>query len=183
MYLVQFSLLTDSIFWRTWGTNQQRFSSSFYLQEAIVSTSCMGRDVHSLTLVHLSFPLQTASSPTLQGALKDGLGEAVVVCEMPEPCKFLSLNKCQKRFLLAQASWSCIAPSRRSGCVCVCVCVWWWVGVCVCVCMYVFPPYNLHAYNHAVFNISHLNFAKNANRYRSGSNQGTRQFSLVQKHR
>ena len=29
----------------------------------------------------------------LQGALKDGFGEAVVVCDMPEPCKFPSLDK------------------------------------------------------------------------------------------
>ena len=38
-------------------------------------------------------------SPTLQGVLKDGFGEAVVVCDMPEPCKFLSLDNCQKRSL------------------------------------------------------------------------------------
>ena len=37
--------------------------------------------------------------PTLQGALKDGLGEVVVACDMPEPCKFPSLDSCQKRFL------------------------------------------------------------------------------------
>ena len=38
-------------------------------------------------------------SPNLQGALKDGFGEAVMVCDMPEPYKLLSLNSCQKRFL------------------------------------------------------------------------------------
>ena len=37
-------------------------------------------------------------SPTLQGALKDGFGEVVVEHDMPKPCKFLSLNSCQKRF-------------------------------------------------------------------------------------
>ena len=31
--------------------------------------------------------------------LEDGSGEAVVACDMPEPCKFLSLDSCQKRFL------------------------------------------------------------------------------------
>ena len=36
---------------------------------------------------------------SLQGALKDGFGEAAVVCDMPEPCKFPSLDSCQKRFL------------------------------------------------------------------------------------
>ena len=38
--------------------------------------------------------------PTLQGALMDGSGEAAMVCDMPEPCKFPSLdNSCHKRFL------------------------------------------------------------------------------------
>ena len=36
--------------------------------------------------------------PTLQGALTDGFVEAVA-CDMPRPCKFLSLDICQKRFL------------------------------------------------------------------------------------
>ena len=37
--------------------------------------------------------------PTLTVALKDGFGEAVVACDMPEPCKFPCLDSCQKRFL------------------------------------------------------------------------------------
>ena len=36
---------------------------------------------------------------TLQGALKGGFGEAVVACDMPEPCKFLCPKSCQKRIL------------------------------------------------------------------------------------
>ena len=36
-----------------------------------------------------------------QGALKDGFGEAVVARDIPEPCKFPSLDSCQKRFLWA----------------------------------------------------------------------------------
>ena len=39
------------------------------------------------------------ASPTLQGAIKDGFGETVMACAMPELCKFLSFNSCQKRFL------------------------------------------------------------------------------------
>ena len=39
------------------------------------------------------------ASPTLQGALKDRFGEAVMVSDMPEPCKFPSLDSCQKRLL------------------------------------------------------------------------------------
>ena len=37
------------------------------------------------------------ASPTFKGALKDDFGEAVVACEMPEPCKFSFLDSCQKR--------------------------------------------------------------------------------------
>ena len=47
-------------------------------------------------VVHPAFPLPTTASPTLQGALEDGSGEAVVACDMPEPCKFPSLDSCQK---------------------------------------------------------------------------------------
>ena len=36
---------------------------------------------------------------TFQVALKDGFAEAVKACNMPEPCKFPSLDSCQKRFL------------------------------------------------------------------------------------
>ena len=54
---------------------------------------------HLFDVVHPAFPLPTTASPTLQGALKDGLGEAVVACDMPEPGKFPSLDSCQKRFL------------------------------------------------------------------------------------
>ena len=49
-------------------------------------------------VVHPAFPLPTTASPTLQGVLKDGFGEAVVTCDKPQPCKFPSLGSCQKRF-------------------------------------------------------------------------------------
>ena len=39
------------------------------------------------------------ASPTFQGALKDGFGEAAVVCNMTKPCKFPSLDSFQMRFL------------------------------------------------------------------------------------
>ena len=70
-----------------------------FLQEALVSSSGMGRDVHSSMFVHPAFPLPTMVLSTLQDALKDGFGEVVVVCDMPEPYKFLSLDTFQKRFL------------------------------------------------------------------------------------
>ena len=74
-------------------------------------------------VVHLALPLTTTASPTLQGAPKDGFGEAVVACDMPEPWKSPSYDSCQKRFLWthkeaalspATSRWSC-APSRRYG--------------------------------------------------------------------
>ena len=49
--------------------------------------------------VHPAFPLLTTASPTLQGVLKNGFGEAVVAFDKPEPCKFPSLGSCQERFL------------------------------------------------------------------------------------
>ena len=61
----------------------------YFLQEAPVSSSGMGKDVRSLML----------SIPTLKGALRESFGEAVVACDMPEPSKFPFLDSCQKRFL------------------------------------------------------------------------------------
>ena len=55
--------------------------------------------VHSLMLSIHHFLCQPRRCPTLQGALNDGFGEAVVACYMPEPCKFSSPDSCQKRFL------------------------------------------------------------------------------------
>ena len=69
-----------------------------FLQEALVNSFGKGRDVHS-HVDHPAFPLLTTASPTLKGALKNSFGEAVVACDMPKPCKFLSLDSCQKRFL------------------------------------------------------------------------------------
>ena len=60
-------------------------------------TSGMGRDVALVGVVHPAFPLPTTASPTLQGALKDGFGEAVVAYDMPESCKFPSLDSCQRK--------------------------------------------------------------------------------------
>ena len=49
-------------------------------------------------VVHPAFPLPIMALPSLQDALKDVLAEAVVECDMPKPCKFPSLDSCQKRF-------------------------------------------------------------------------------------
>ena len=50
-------------------------------------------------VVHPAFPLPTTASPTLKGVQKDGFRETVVASDMPDPCKFPSLNSYQKRFL------------------------------------------------------------------------------------
>ena len=47
-----------------------------------MSSSGMGRDVHSLML----FIQLTTASASPQGVLKDGFEEAVVARDMPEPC-------------------------------------------------------------------------------------------------
>ena len=70
-----------------------------FLQKALLSSSGMGRDVHSFDVVHPAFPLPTTTPPDLKRVLKDSFGEAVVACDMPEPRKFPSINSCQKRFL------------------------------------------------------------------------------------
>ena len=60
-----------------------------FLREAIVSNSGTGRDVHSLMLSIQHF-LCDHGIATLQGALKNGFGEVVILktCEVPKPCQF-----------------------------------------------------------------------------------------------
>ena len=58
-----------------------------------------GQGCPLLDVVRPAFPLPTAASPTHHGVLKNGFGETVVACDMPEPCEFLSLASCQKKLL------------------------------------------------------------------------------------
>ena len=53
-----------------------------FLQEALVSISGMGRNVHSDVFLS-ALPLPTTVSPTFQGALKNGFREAVVARDLP----------------------------------------------------------------------------------------------------
>ena len=70
----------------------------FFLQEALASSQAWaGMSTLRCCLCNISLPSMV--SPTLQGALKDDFGEAVVACHLPEPCKLWSLDSCQKRFL------------------------------------------------------------------------------------
>ena len=48
--------------------------------------------------------------------MKDGFGEAVISCDMPEPSKFLSLDSCQKRFLWTHKEVG-LAPCPVTGLV------------------------------------------------------------------
>ena len=50
-------------------------------------------------VVHPAFPLPTTASPNFQCALKDGVGEAVVACDMPEPCECPSAAGCRTWFV------------------------------------------------------------------------------------
>ena len=57
-----------------------------------------GQNCSLFDVVHPSFSLPTTALPTLLCAPRGGVGEAVVAWDMPEPCKFPSLNSSQKRF-------------------------------------------------------------------------------------
>ena len=63
-----------------------------FLQEALVSI---------LALTGMSTLWHFSCGPSLQDALENGFGEVVVVCDIPGPCKFPSLDSCQERLLLA----------------------------------------------------------------------------------
>ena len=78
--------------------NSAEILSQSFLQEALVS-SWLGQGCPLFDDVHAASLLPTTASPTLQGAPKDGFGEVVVAYNMPESCKFLSLDCCHKRFL------------------------------------------------------------------------------------
>ena len=105
-----------------WDDSAKILSQSL-LREAIVSSSGTDIDHPLFDVVHPAFSLPTTASPTVQGAPKDGFGEAVVACDMPEPCKFPSPDSCQKRFLWTHKEVELaphpviglVLPSRRYG--------------------------------------------------------------------
>ena len=85
LYIAQFSLLTDSM--GGLGVGDMRDDSAeipfqSFKRETIVSSSGMGRDVHSLTFCPPAFLCRPRCRPPLppppRGALKDGFREAVV---------------------------------------------------------------------------------------------------------
>ena len=78
---------------------QQRSLSSPFGRRPLCKQFWHGQGCPLFHVVRPAFPLPTTASPTLQCALKDDFGEAVVVCDMPEPCNFPFLDCCQKRLL------------------------------------------------------------------------------------
>ena len=76
--------------------NSAEILSQSLLQKALVSSSGMGRDVHSLMMSIQHFLLPTTASPILLGALKDGFGEAVVACNiiLKQDCRELNARVC-----------------------------------------------------------------------------------------
>ena len=63
-----------------------------FLQESPGEQFWHGQGCPLFDVVHPAFPLPTTASPTLQGVLKDGFGEAVVACDMREPYLLLLLT-------------------------------------------------------------------------------------------
>ena len=78
--------------------SQQRSSSSLFCERPFEQFR-HGQGCSLFDVVHPAFPLPTTALPNLQGALKDGFGEAVVACGMPEPCMSPSLDSYQNRLL------------------------------------------------------------------------------------
>ena len=97
LYIFQFSPLTD---WVIRGHMGQfsRDPFSVFSAGGPCEQFWHGQRCPLFDVVHPAFPLPITALPTLQDALKDVLVEAVVECDMPKPCKFPSLDSCQKRF-------------------------------------------------------------------------------------
>ena len=99
LHSVQFSPLTD------WGIGGDMKDDSaeiffqYFLHEALGNSPGTGRDVHSLMLSIQHFLCHPRHCPPSMVPWRMVSGEAVVACDMPEPCKFPSSDSCQKRFL------------------------------------------------------------------------------------
>ena len=94
---IQFSPLTDWVIGGDMTDDSAEILFQSFLQEVIVSRSGVGRDVQFLVLYIQYFLCRPRRRLPFQGDLKDGFG--VVACDMPEPCKFPSIDSCQRRFL------------------------------------------------------------------------------------
>ena len=90
--------MTKWVVGRTRGTIQQKCYSSLFCRRPVWAVLAWA-GMSSLWCCPSSISFAITTLPTLLAALKDGFGEAVVVCDMSEPCKFSCLDRCQKSFL------------------------------------------------------------------------------------
>ena len=80
------------------GSHERRFSRDLFPvfpRGGVCEQFWHGQRCPLFDVAHPAFLLPTTASPSIQGALKDGLGEAVVGRDTPESCKFPSLGSCQ----------------------------------------------------------------------------------------
>ena len=89
--------MTDWVVGGIRGTIRQRSSQVFSAGSSCVQF-WLGQGCPLFDVVHPAFRLPTSPSPILQGALTDCFGEVAMACDMPEACKFPSLDSCQKRY-------------------------------------------------------------------------------------
>ena len=75
---------------------KKQFHTAKILNKACLEKDTRG-DIPLFDVVHPAFLLLTTVLPTHQGATKDGFWHGCH--DMPKPCKFPSLDSCQKRFL------------------------------------------------------------------------------------
>ena len=78
--------------WRVMRDDSAEIIFRSFLQEALVSNSGMSRDVHSLVLPTQHFLCRQRRRSHSKVPLGVVFGEAVVACDMPEPCMFGSMK-------------------------------------------------------------------------------------------
>ena len=84
--------------WGWWGIQQRSFSGLFCGRLSWAVLAWAGTSALWLCPSSISSADHGITHP---GALKDGFAEAVIVCDMPGPWQFLSLDICQNKFLWA----------------------------------------------------------------------------------
>ena len=114
---VEFSPLTDWVV-----AHEERFSRDrlpVFSAGGPHEQSRHGLGCPLFDVVHPAIPLRTTAPQTPQGAPKDGFGEAVVVCDMPEPFKFPTVDSCRLSWRVTcpnHASFRLVTVSRRGSC-------------------------------------------------------------------
>ena len=83
--------------------------------QAIVSSSGMGRDVHSSMLSIRYFLCWPRRRPPSKVSWRRVSERLVVACYMPEPCKFSSLDKVPRRRVSERLSWRVTCLNHASS--------------------------------------------------------------------